>query len=310
MLNMKQSDCRFGGVGFAAGEDLSLKAGCLVKLNSGGDLVLPSAASDITPYVVICGADTGYLCGAVPLTSSGNCRIKLSGTCEAGDLLVSKGDGRVEKGTELTAGLNIGTAEEAGVDGQLVLLRPVSVGSKGADGQDGADGADGAPGEPGTAGAAGAAGATGPAGADGDEGYIGAWQVLGSLWGSGQVLFFGTDGENVERWASAPVSLGVVRLMALVTEVVDPSAADVLYRLKLLAIAGVSNRSVTVPLLYVGNTGGGISLWSWIDAVPDGGHEGTYALQYNAFTGLCGGVGLRVATSAGTEVVCVSEVSV
>lgn len=157
-MNMKQSDCRFGGVGFAAGEDLSLKAGCLVKLNSGGDLVLPSAASDITPYVVICGADTGYLCGAVPLTSSGNCRIKLSGTCEAGDLLVSKGDGRVEKGTELTAGLNIGTAEEAGVDGQLVLLRPMCVGSKGADGADGEDGAPGAPG------GTGPAGATGPAG--------------------------------------------------------------------------------------------------------------------------------------------------
>ena len=173
MLNLKQSDCRFGGVGFAAGEDLSLKAGCLVKLNGGGDLVLPTSAADITPYVVICGADAGYLCGAVPLTSAGNCRIKLSGTCEAGDLLVSKGDGRVEKGAPGGSALPIGLAEEAGIDGQFVLTRPLCIGVKGEAGAAGPAGADGA------AGAAGADGAEGPQGETGMDG--GAFHVPVSL---------------------------------------------------------------------------------------------------------------------------------
>ena len=161
MLNLKQTDCRFGAVAFAAGEDLSLKTGYLAKLNAGGDLVLPQGAGEITPYVLTQGADQGYLCGAVPLTSAGNCRIRLAGTCAAGDLLVAKGDGRVEAGATVGEALPIGMAEEKGVDGQHVLLRPLAVGTKGADGADGADGAPGAAGSQGPAGAAGAAGAPG-----------------------------------------------------------------------------------------------------------------------------------------------------
>jgi len=44
MLNQKQTDCRFGGVAFAAGEDVSLKTGYLAKLNASGDLALPQGA--------------------------------------------------------------------------------------------------------------------------------------------------------------------------------------------------------------------------------------------------------------------------
>jgi hypothetical protein len=160
MLNLKQTDCRFGGVAFAAGEDLSLKTGHLARLNAGGDLVLPQGAGEITPYVLVQGADQGYLCGAVPLTSAGNCRVKLAGMCEAGDLLVAKGDGRVETGVIGGEALPVGMAEEKGVDGQHVLLRPLAVGTKGADGADGA---------PGAAGAQGPAGADGAAGAPGTE---------------------------------------------------------------------------------------------------------------------------------------------
>lgn len=150
MLNQKQTDCRFGGVAFAAGEDLSLKTGYLARLNAGGDLVLPQSAGEITPYVLTQGADQGYLCGAVPLTSAGNCRVKLAGTCEAGDLLVAKGDGRVETGVIGGEALPVGMAEEKGVDGQHVLLRPLAVGAKGKDGTNGADGAKGADGTAGT----------------------------------------------------------------------------------------------------------------------------------------------------------------
>ena len=307
MMNLVQGDCKCGALAFVAGENLSAATGLLVKLSSAGKAVKPGAVSDITPYVVACGAFEGYLCGVVPLTSAANCRIALKGACQAGSLLVSAGDGRVEAGTLSGTAVPVGIAEETGVDGQRVLLRPLSVGARGVAGPAGAAGAPGAPGEDGAAGPAGAAGVNG---SSDSIGYIGSWLVTGTFWGSGQVLFFGPDGEGIMRWASAPGSLTSVRLMGLVTEAVDPTAADVVYRFKLLAIAGVGNRSVTVPLQYVANTGGGISLWSWIDAAPDGGHEGTYALQYDALTGLCGGAGLRVATSAGTEVVCVSEVYV
>ena len=118
MLNLTQSDCRHGGVAFAAGEDLSLKAGFLVKLNSGKDLILPTSDQDITPYVITQGADQGYLCGAVPLSSAVNARVELYGTCDAGVLLVAKGDGRVTACTSGSAARVIGVAEEPGIDGQ------------------------------------------------------------------------------------------------------------------------------------------------------------------------------------------------
>ena len=168
MLNLKQSDCRYGAVAFAAGEDLSLKTGYLAKLNAGGDLVLPQGAGEITPYVLTQGADQGYLCGAVPLTSAGNCRVKLAGTCEAGDLLVAKGDGRVEAGVPGSEALPIGTAEEKGVDGQHVLLRPLAYGARG---EKGADGAQGLPGAQGVQGAQGPQGVQGPAGPAGGSGF-------------------------------------------------------------------------------------------------------------------------------------------
>ena len=146
MLNLSQTDCRNGGVAFAAGEDLSLKAGYLVKLNAGKDLILPTGDQDLTPYVITQGADQGYLCGAVPLSSFMNARVVLDGTCEAGTMLVAKGDGRVTAYTAGSAARVIGVAEEKGVAGQHVLLRPVSVGVKGADGAAGAAGAVGAAG--------------------------------------------------------------------------------------------------------------------------------------------------------------------
>jgi len=146
MFNQKQSDCRYGGVAYAAGEDLSLKTAHLVKLNSGKDFVLPESDQDITPYVLVQGADTGYLCGAVPVTPSGNCRVALSGACQPGQLLVATGDGRVTVYTPGATARVIGIAEEIGVNSQHVLLRPVAIGRDGTDGADGAPGAAGADG--------------------------------------------------------------------------------------------------------------------------------------------------------------------
>ena len=157
MLNMNQTGCRMGGVAFAAGEDLSLKAGYLVKLNSGKDLVLPESDQDFAQYLIVQGADQGYLCGAVPVTSAMNCRVKLVGSCNAGELLVANGDGRVKAFTAGSQARPVGTAEETGVDGQLVLVRPLAYGLTGPAGADGEDGA---------------VGPAGPAGADAGVIYI------------------------------------------------------------------------------------------------------------------------------------------
>ena len=172
MLNMNQTGCRMGGVAFAAGEDLSLKAGYLVKLNAGKDLVLPTTDRDLAPYVVVQGADQGYLCGAVPVSSAMNCRVKLVGSCNAGELLVANGDGRVKAFTAGSQARPVGTAEETGVDGQLVLVRPLAYGLPGTAGADGEVGPAGPAGPAGADGEVGPAGPAGPAGADAGVIYI------------------------------------------------------------------------------------------------------------------------------------------
>ncbi len=154
MMNLVQGDCKCGALAFVAGENLSAATGLLVKLSSAGKAVKPSGVSDIAPYVVACGAFEGYLCGVVPLSSAANCRIALKGACQAGSLLVSAGDGRVEAGTLSGSAVPVGIAEETGVEGQRVLLRPVAVGGGGA-------------GTPGPQGPGGAVGPQGPAGAPG-----------------------------------------------------------------------------------------------------------------------------------------------
>lgn len=146
MMNNVQGDCRCGSLGFPAGEDLTLATGKLAKLNADGHVVSPAANTDITPYVITCGADQGYLCGVTPLNSLSNSRVILKGTCQAGQLLVAVGDGRVEAGTLSGTAIPVGVAEEDGVEGQHVLLRPLCVGARGPAGTDGEDGADGADG--------------------------------------------------------------------------------------------------------------------------------------------------------------------
>ena len=143
MMNNVQGDCKCGSLGFAAGADLTLATGKLAKLDANEHIVLPTAAADITPYVITCGADTGYLCGVTPLTSLSNSRVVLKGACQAGQLLVAVGDGRVEVGTVGGAAALVGVAEEVGVEGQHVLLRPVTVGARGATGATGATGGTG-----------------------------------------------------------------------------------------------------------------------------------------------------------------------
>ncbi len=168
------------------------------------------------------------------------------------------------------------------------------------------------------AGPAGAAGAAGPAGAAGAPGvaegigYITAASVMGVFAGPGQVLFFGVDlVSSVYGWTSDPNSLTARSMMGLVLEAVDPAAEVVLYPLKVLAIASVSLRPVTVPLRFIAGADLGIGVWTWIDAAlytPEVG-DPFYRMTNNVYGGFCGGVSLHAVTLVGTDILCLSEIS-
>ena len=310
-MNLVQGDCKCGALAFVAGENLSAATGLLVKLSSAGKAVKPGAASDIAPYVVACGAFEGYLCGVVPLSSAANCRVVLKGACQAGSLLLSAGDGRVEAGALSGTALPVGIAEETGVDGQRVLLRPLCVGARGAAGEAGAAGAPGVAGAAGEAGVAGAPGAAGARGAAEGVGFITEAQVAGTFVGSGQLLFFGPNmNDGVYQWLPDPSLLSFRFMMGLVMDAVDPTATEVVYRLKVLLINGANWRSVSIPRQYVLGVDTGYALWAWFDAVLlDAGPAQHYALMNGTYSGLIGGAGLHAVTAVGDEILCVSEIS-
>ena len=249
-MNLVQGDCKCGALAFVAGENLSAATGLLVRLSSTGRAVKPEAVSDIALYVVAIGAFEGCLCGVVPLTSAANCRIVLKGACQAGSLLVSSGDGRVEAGALSGASVPVGVAEEAGVDGQRVLLRPLSVGARG---------------EPGAAGPAGPAGMQGPAGAVGPSGRDGQDSDLFCLKSTGisqigAVPALGWAGkclalvlESEWSWTAArPASGATVIMVAVITGVLDPESAVPDFTVKPLFLPSQSNRILAVPRGTVG----------------------------------------------------------
>ena len=135
---MSQTNTRVGDIRVAAGEDLAGKEGFLVKLthdSSVREVLLPEANGDYALYVVLEGAADTENVSLRPIEAGRNIRVKLDGTCEPGDVLVladvataaDKGKLRALPEDEGTyRGLAI--AEEAGVDGQLVLARPTMVG--------------------------------------------------------------------------------------------------------------------------------------------------------------------------------------
>ena len=130
-----QTNFQPGELVFPAKVDLEGKEDYLVKLvNDSGvaKVNLPGATTDITPYVVTDtnkGADAN--CSVLPIQPGRNFRAKLHGTCVPGATLVLAGmnDGATVAGMvesiPATAGNYrvIGIAEEAGVDGQSVLVR-------------------------------------------------------------------------------------------------------------------------------------------------------------------------------------------
>ena len=136
---MSQSNTRVGDFRVLAGEDLAGKEARLVKLTHDtgvAEVKLPEANSDHVPYVLIEGAADAKLVSVRPMPGDRNVRITLKGTCNPGDVMVladvataaDKGKVRV---LPTTAGTyrGLGIAEQAGVDGQLVLVRPAMIGN-------------------------------------------------------------------------------------------------------------------------------------------------------------------------------------
>ena len=134
----KQSNTRVGKFSVLAGEYLTDKEGYLVKMTHDTgvpEVKLPAAITDITPYVVSDGAADTKLTEVIPLEQDRTVRLKLKGTCNPGDQLVLAAIAGSDAGMVRlipTAGGTyrvIAIAEEAGVDGQLVLCRPCMVGN-------------------------------------------------------------------------------------------------------------------------------------------------------------------------------------
>lgn len=134
-MSPKQSNTQEGIVSIQSGEDLTGKEAFLVALGSSGGVAvasLPTAITELTPYVVEEGAASGEESKLRPLDPNRNVRIKAEGTGSAGDVVVMADPGTsADKGmvralpAAAATYLAVGIAEEDFVDGQLVKIRPV-----------------------------------------------------------------------------------------------------------------------------------------------------------------------------------------
>lgn len=135
---MSQTNTRVGDIRVLAGEDLTGKEGFLAKMTHDSgvpEVRLPTANGDYALYVLIEGAADGENVSLRPIEGGRNIRVKLDGTCNPGDVLVLADVATAEdKGKVRALPEDAGTyrglaiAEEAGVDGQLVLARPAMLG--------------------------------------------------------------------------------------------------------------------------------------------------------------------------------------
>ena len=137
---MSQSNTRVGDIRVLAGEALTGMEGRLVKLTHDTgvpEVKLPAAITDYAVYAVIEGGADAALVSVRPIQAERNVRLVLSGTCNPGDVLVLAAIAGSDAGKVRalpTAGgtyRGLAIAEQAGVDGQLVLARPAMLGNIG-----------------------------------------------------------------------------------------------------------------------------------------------------------------------------------
>ena len=135
----KTTNTRTGEFPILAAAALTGLENRLVKIVNVSDVPkadLPSAIGDLALYVVADGSAAGALSTIRPLHANQQERLKLKGTCVAGDILVNadpatSGDaGKVRKlPTAQGTYRGIAIAEETGEDGQLVACRPAMLGN-------------------------------------------------------------------------------------------------------------------------------------------------------------------------------------
>lgn len=133
-----QSDTRVGDLKFLAGEDLTGKEGRVVKLYSDGNVAklgLIVSTAERLAYVVIEGAASGEYVTVRPWVGDRNVRVTVLGTVYPGNIVVLADPSVVADRGKVQALPNIvgthravGFAEEYGVDGQAVLIRPIMLG--------------------------------------------------------------------------------------------------------------------------------------------------------------------------------------
>jgi hypothetical protein len=136
---MSQSNTRVGDIRVLAGADLTGMEDRLVVMGQDGgvaQVTLPVANSDLALYVLTEDGDNGDLVAVRPLQPDRNVRVALKGTCNPGDVMVladvaTAADKGKVRALPAAAGTyrGLGIAEQVGVDGQLVLVRPAMIGN-------------------------------------------------------------------------------------------------------------------------------------------------------------------------------------
>jgi hypothetical protein len=136
---MSQTNTRVGDFRVLAGADLTGMEDRLVVMGQDtgvAEVALPAANSDFALYVLTEGGSDGELVAVRPLQPDRNVRLALKGACNPGDVLVladvataaDKGKVRVLPAVAGTY-RGLGIAEQVGVDGQAVLVRPAMIGN-------------------------------------------------------------------------------------------------------------------------------------------------------------------------------------
>ncbi len=134
---MSQTNVQAGQIVLPANEELTGKEGLLVKIvndSTVAKFALPDAVTDLALFILTDGDEAGNSVAALPMSPDRNVRIRLSGACIPGDVLVPADiDGTMDgmvKVLPSVAGTyrGIAIAEEVGVDGQLVRARPALIG--------------------------------------------------------------------------------------------------------------------------------------------------------------------------------------
>lgn len=128
-MNPDQNNTRAGAFQVAASGAITRSHLVVLGNTSGSPVVkMPTVATEQPLYIADENAEAGVLLDVSPLTTNRQVRIPLVGTCNPGDVLVQADPtdaakrGKVTKAGASPTGTRF-TAEEAGIDGQLILCR-------------------------------------------------------------------------------------------------------------------------------------------------------------------------------------------